>query len=147
MIRIGNEDDLSDIVRMSREFWKSSCYDEVFCPDTARDFAIMSMAQGLLVVCEIESKVVGFACGLKSPLIGNKRIAYGAELAWWVDEEHRFGRNGIALLTHLEECARQQQIKYWNMMFMESSMPEKVKGIYGKMGYEKTEEVHCKRLF
>lgn len=146
MIRDGEDKDLDRIVKMAREFWKHTVYDEEYCPDTVWTMAAMSLDQNLLSVLEIDGVVRGFACGVKGALLGNSSVSTGTELAWWVDTDYRNGKNGIALMKYLENLAKKAGIKYWNMIFMESSMPDVIEGIYQKMGYSKTEVSYTKVL-
>lgn len=145
MIRRGIEADIDQIVELAREFWKHTLFDDEFCPDT-----VYAMSQTcikdhqLMAVLEIDGKLQGFACGVKGPLLANSEILCGTEIAWWVDEKHRKGRNGISLLKELERQAQQAGIKYWTMGFMESSMPDIVEGIYIRMGYNKSETLFTK---
>ena len=146
IVRTGEEKDMDSIVEMAREFWKHTGYDEEYCPDTVYAMASLCLNQGLLSVLEIEGTVNGFACGIKGSLLANSNVSTGTELAWWVNPEHRKGRNGINLLKHLEYQAKKAGIKYWNMLFMESSMPLIIEGIYQKMGYNKAEVYYTKVL-
>jgi len=146
MIRRGCESDLNQVVELAREFWKHTIYDDAFCEDTVYVMANISLGQNLLSILEINSNVVGFACGIKGTLLANCEVLTGTELAWWVSPEHRQGRNGIGLMRHLEGLAKSSGIKYWNMMFMESSMPDAIEAIYKKMGYKKSEVAYTKVL-
>jgi len=150
MIRIGESKDLPDIVRMCGDFWESTVYKAehgiAHDPCTTESFAQECINQGLLVVLEIDGSVCGFACGMKSFLLGNADVCTGSEVAWWVDPEHRGGKNGIGLLLKLEDLARNSGIVFWSMMFMCSSMPDKIESIYNKMGYFKNEVSYTKRL-
>jgi len=146
MIREGTESDLDFIVDMAKEFWKHTIYDEKYCPDTVWHMAAQCLSHGLLSVLEIDGEVVGFACGVKGALLGNSDVLSGTEIAWWVNPDHRSGRNGISLLRHIEGQAKKCGIKYWNMAHMESSMPETVQSIYEKMGYKRTEVIYTRVL-
>ena len=146
MIRAGSEADLPEVVRMAREFWKHTIYNESFCEESVEGMSKMCMEQGLFAILEVDGKAAGFACGIKGGLLANVHVTSGTEMAWWVDPEHRKGRNGIALLKGLEKMAKAQGIKYWNMVFMESSMPDKVEQIYQKMGYNRSEVSYTKVL-
>lgn len=146
MVRIGEHDDIDDILSMSCEFWKHTIYDDPIDPETIEEMAKGCINNGLMAVLEIDGGVYGFACGLKGALLGNCHIPVGIEVAWWVDPEHRSGRNGISLLLKLEQLAKDKNIKYWNMAYMESSMPREVAQIYEKMGYKKTEVIYSKEL-
>jgi len=146
MIRNGEHKDLPRIVEMAREFWSHTIYDEEYCPDTVYVMAELSLEQGLLSVLEVNGIVRGFACGIKGTLLANSEIFTGTELAWWVEPDYRHGKNGIGLMKHLEKQAKAAEIKYWNMVFMESSMPDVIEGIYQKMGYHKAEVTYVKVL-
>lgn len=146
MIRNGEEKDLNQIVEMAREFWKHTIYNEEYCPDTVYAMASLSLEQNLITVLEIDGVVKGFACAVKGSLLGNAAISTGTELAWWVDPDCRKNKDGIGLLEYLETLAKNADIKHWNMVYMESSMPAIVKEIYKKMGYRKAEVIYTKVL-
>ena len=44
------------------------------------------------------------------------------------------------------EAARKAGVKYWNMVYLTSSMPDRIEAIYQKMGYVKTEVTYSKVL-
>jgi N-acetylglutamate synthase-like GNAT family acetyltransferase len=144
MIRNGTVEDIPQIVEMARVFWKETIYDEPCCDDTVAMMAQMCIDQGLMSVAEVDGKVEGFACGVLAPLLANAEVLMGSEVAWWVNPEHRQGKIGVGLLLALEKQAKEQGIKYWNMVFMESSMPREVEEIYKKMGYRKNEVSYTK---
>jgi GNAT superfamily N-acetyltransferase len=146
MVRAGDANDIYEIVRMADRFWHHTIYDETFCPNTVSSMAKACIDQRLMSVLEVDGKLVGFACGVVGALLGNASIKSGTEIAWWVEPEHRSGGNGIKLLKHIEELARKTGIKYWNMAYMESSMPEQIKGIYEKLGYKRTEIIYSREL-
>lgn len=150
MIRAGVESDLPEIVRMCGDFWLETVYSKEYQiehdPETTRAFADLCMAHGLMAVLEVDGKVCGFACGLKSFLLGNAGVCTGSEVAWWVDPEHRQGKNGVSLLVKLEDMAKSEGVIFWSMMFMRSSMPEAIEGIYKKMGYFENEIAYTKRI-
>lgn len=147
MVRSGSSEDLESIASMAREFWQHTIYkDEEFCPDTVKAMAQMCIDQGLMSVLDANGSVKGFACGLKGALLANCSVASGSEVAWWVDPDHRNGKNGIGLLINLEKQAKEAGIKYWNMIFMDSSMPDTIEGIYQKMGYNRSESAYSKVL-
>tara|TARA_R110002153_G_scaffold191269_1_gene344221 strand:+ start:892 stop:1335 length:444 start_codon:yes stop_codon:yes gene_type:complete len=146
MIRDGKPEDIPDIVRMAEDFWQHTAYEESFDAETVEGMALYCIDSGLMAVLEIAGKVCGFCCGVKGPLLANKNIFTGSEIAWWVDKDHRGGRNSIGLLKGIEQRAKAAGCKYWHMMFMESSMPETVERIYRKMGYSKVETSYMKRL-
>ena len=146
MIRNGRFDDIPAIVGMAREFWGHTVYDEEFEPDQVERMAEMCIQQDLMSVLVVNDIVRGFACGVRGPLLANASVFAGTEIAWWVQPEHRGGKNGIQLLRHIELLAKEAGVKYWNMVYMESSMPQSIRRIYEKTGYIKNEVVFTKVL-
>lgn len=139
MVRDGNTEDLPAVVEMAREFWKHTRYDEAFDADYVEYMTGLALDHGLLAVLEVDGVVEGFIAGLKSPLLACHAVLGGTEIAYWINPAARKGRSGIALIKHIEGMAKAQGVKYWNMIAMESSMPEMVARIYGALGYEKSE--------
>ena len=146
MIRKGEEKDIPDIVRMAEEFWQHTQFDEEYDPETVAGMANLCIEQGLMAVYVSGSGAVrGFACGIKGGLLANASVPQGSEVAWWIDPECRSGA-GIKLLKFIEGLARDAGLKYWSMVFMESSMPDVIEKIYQGMGYNKAETIYTKVL-
>jgi GNAT superfamily N-acetyltransferase len=143
MIRIATEDDIPSILLLCEEFWAYTIYDEAFNADHTRLMVDMALDHGLLAVLDAGT-IVGFVAGIKSALLGSTQALTGTELAWWISPDHRKGRNGIKLMLFIEDLARKQGIKYWNMISMESSDPERANKIYEKLGYVKSETSYTK---
>lgn len=147
MLRDANKKDLSAIVKMAREFWKDTYFkEEEFQPEMVEGMAEKSMKDDLCLVYEIEGVVQGFICGIKGCLLANSDVLIGTELAWWVNPDYRDSGAGLRLLSGIEKKAKNLGIKYWNMLYMESSMPEQIKCIYQNRGYKMTENLYTKVL-
>lgn len=146
MIRLATQEDFEAILDLSEEFWKHTMFTEEFDREHTLLMIEQAFAHGLLAVAEIDNAVVGFVAGIKSFLLASTQSIMGTELAWWVNEKHRGGKSGIGLLRFIEELAREQGIKYWTMISMESSMPEYANRLYEKMGYKKSETNFTKVL-
>ena len=144
MIREARQDDFDSILDLCGEFWTHTVFDEEFEPEHCVQMIQLAYDHGLLAVLEIDGLVVGFVAGVKSFLLGSNKAMYGTELAWWVKPEYRGGRNGINLLKFIEELAKSQGVKYWCMISMQSSMPDKVNRMYEKMGYSLSEMTYLK---
>lgn len=146
MVRDGNKDDLPAVVEMAREFWRHTMYDEVYDADYVGYMASLAVDHGLLAILEVDGVIEGFTAGLKSPLLACSTVLSGTEIAWWVNPSARKGRNGIALMQHIEKMARAQGVKYWNMIVMESCQPEVGSAIYKRLGYKKSETSYTRIL-
>lgn len=146
MIRSATVDDFDDILDLSAEFWLQTQFSEPFEREHTLAYVTMAHDHGLLCVAEINGDIVGFCAGVKSPLMGSSQAIAGTELAWYVTPNHRGGKTGVALLIFMEQLAASQGIKYWTMVYMESSMPETVGRMYEKLGYRKAEVCYTKVL-
>ena len=146
MIRKATVSDFNQIVKLSREFWGCTMFDDDFCEESVYNMVKMANEHDLLYVAEVQGSVVGFAAGVVGALLGNGAVKVGTELAWWLNPDQRGGALGIKLLKAIENQAKEIGIKYWNMAFMCSSMPDEIERIYQKLGYTKSEVVYTRRL-
>lgn len=146
MIRSATEKDLDAVADMALEFSQHSPFRVPGCRESMKMTAEHCMGQGLLFVCEIEGDVVGFIAGIEAPLLTNQAYTMVSEVAWWMDPEHRHGRNGIGLKRKLEAAARERRADFCVMAFLETSMPEQIRAIYEKGGYEQGESYFLKEL-
>ena len=147
MIRDCEEKDIPALIAMSKTFWQHTLYkDEEFQEEAVERMIEATMKDNLCIVYDVEGTAQGFVCGLKGYLLANFDIQIGTELAWWVNENHRNSTAGLKLLKAIEKRAKNIGIKYWNMAYMQSSMPESVKKIYESMGYKKNESLYSRKL-
>jgi N-acetylglutamate synthase-like GNAT family acetyltransferase len=147
MIRDCEKKDIPALVAMSKTFWQYTLYkDEEFQEDAVEGMILASIKDNLCIVYDVEGKVQGFVCGIKGYLMANFDVSVGTELAWWVNEDFRNTSAGLKLLKAIERRAKSLQIKYWNMAYMNSSMPESIKKIYESMGYKENECLYTKVL-
>tara|TARA_R110000803_G_scaffold187624_1_gene249983 strand:- start:83 stop:523 length:441 start_codon:yes stop_codon:yes gene_type:complete len=146
MIRTATVNDFAKLELMCAEFWQHAPYDVEYKAGSATPFLEMCLSHELLFVAEKDGDIIGFTAGCTIPLMGNIEILHGTELAWWVNPQHRGGSAGIRLLMALEDAARELGCMYWSMVFMETSMPKTVRGMYERLGYELKETSYGKRL-
>jgi predicted N-acetyltransferase YhbS len=146
MIRHATKDDYPAIEKHAEAFWVHAPFDVPYKKGSAIFYMDIALDQGLLLVAEIDDQIVGFAAGALSPLMGNNDYLNGSELAWWIEPEYRGGRLGIQLMKGLENAAREAGCTFWNMIYMESCMPEAIEGMYQKMSYQRKETTYGKRL-
>lgn len=144
MIRAAEPEDFNEILDMSARFWLETQFSEPFERDHTVNMVQLAYDHGLLAVVEIDSKCVGFCAGVKSPILGSSKALGATEVGWYVYPEHRKGKNGIALLLFMEGLVKEQGIKYWTMVSMQSSMPEEVGRMYERMGYFHSETCYTK---
>ena len=145
MIRLAEIDDIPHIIDMAKTFWEKTVYDEPINEETISAMCHLCIQNKLMCVLDIEGPK-GFGCLTKGALLGDHRVTVGTEVAWWVEPEYRESGYGIELLKMLEKLAKDAGIKYFTMVYMESCMPEVIKEIYQKMGYNRHEISYMKVL-
>ena len=147
MIRDCEKKDIPALVAMSKTFWQHTAYkSEEFKNESVEAMLHATIKDELCLVYDVNGKAEGFICGVKGPLMANFDVCIGTELAWWVNEDHRNSRGGIDLLKAIEKRAKELGIKYWNMCYMQSSMPASIKRIYESMGYKESESLYMRVL-
>lgn len=144
MIRKAAPADYGDILDLCEEFWTHTMFDEPFDRSHTMKMVNLANEHELLAVAISEGEIVGFAAGIKAPLLGSPEAMVGTELAWWVSPLCRGGTIGFKLLHFMEDLAKNAGIKYWSMVSMESSMPEQVNAMYERSGYIKSETTFTK---
>jgi GNAT superfamily N-acetyltransferase len=72
--------------------------------------------------------------------------AVGQEIVWWVDKSKRGSKIALTLIKHLEDWARNMDLKHLLMGHYEDEHTEKLKSIYAKLGYTLTEYNYWKEL-
>ena len=147
MVRLGTIDDIPRCIELSHNFYKHTEYAEhiPLCENTCATHLATSIEQDLLAVFESDGVIQGFAMALAFPCLMNADYLVGAEVAWWVEPDHR-GTSGVKILRFLEGKAKEKGIKLWSMMLLEAVEPEKVARIYEACGYTPAERTFLKVL-
>lgn len=144
MIRLATEEDFPAILELCRGFWSHTRYNEEFDDEQCLIMIEYTHSQGLCIVLEVDGEVCGFMAAIKSLLLASTQAEQATEMGFWINPEQRKGRNGVVLIRFMEQLAKEQGIKYLNLVAMESSMPEDIKRLYEGLGYEKSETVYTK---
>lgn len=144
-LRLAEERDLEEVVRMARMFHKSSPYASMaFSEERLIDFFQIYLADKtkmIVILSEQDGKPRGMIVGMAdSPHFSDEKAA--TELAWWMDEEYRRGRDSIDLMKAYEEWARRIGATVTQMALLSSS-PD-VSKLYEKSGYSLTERTYVK---
>jgi len=146
MIRLATYDDFDAILDMCEEFWGHTQFEEPFERDHAEKMVQLSFDQGLLLVAD-DGGVFGVIFAIKSPLIGSTKAWTATEIAWWVNPKKRGKLAGVQLIAHLERLCIEQEVRYLNLAYMQSSMPDTVRKLYEKLGYKLQETLYTKVLY
>lgn len=96
---------------------------------------------GLAFVAEVDGLVIGMIIGAKAPAMFNDNILIGQELGWWVDEEYRDTKAGVALLKAFEEACTECDIISMSLL---STSDKKLRGYLTSLGYTEAETAYFK---
>jgi len=146
MIRLAEEKDFDCILDMAEIFWGHTQFSEPYDREHFLNMILIAYDHGLLIVAD-DGEICGFIAALKTPLICSKESFMATELAWWVNPEKRGKMYGVQLISALERLCIEQEVKYLNMVYMETSMPERVRDIYLSLNYSLQETTFTKVLY
>jgi len=106
-------------------------------------FLMISSGSGKILGLKKDDKFIG-AIGLVFTPSLEDGIMTCMEAFWYVDEKHR--GQGLKLFLKGEKVAKQMGAKRMVMMYLQNSMPEKVKSVYERMGYKYIQTSYFKEL-
>lgn len=140
MIRPYQDADKEAVLALCKEFWAAS-QDCEFDANHTSDKLDLFLSSGVCLVSDSDG-VDGFILLVVSTMLcSGEKIA--AEVAWFVRPDARNG-SGLSLLKVAIDYCKIADIKKLSMMYMESSMPEKIAKIYGKMGFRLEETTYVR---
>lgn len=144
MIIQATEQQVDLIVPLGNQFSDSSKFVRFDTEIAVKNIkSIISNKIGVLFLYIKNDDILGMICGIKHPdILTGKWVA--TELFWFVDVEHR--GIGLKLLNQFEKWAMLQGCTQIIMMHLSDLMPEIVKKIYIKRGYELLESHFIKEL-
>lgn len=146
MIRQATVKDVDDLIEMGKRFLDYSAFSgltKVEDDDLARGLCSV-LDNGVIFVAEKEGKIIGGICGMMSKFWFAPRTNVAAELAWWVDEEHRGSMSSIALLKAFEKWAKQNGAQVISMSDLRIDEDYPAAPLFTRLGYSVAERSHVK---
>lgn len=145
MLRLADQNDLSDVLRMARRFHEESPYSGMsFSEDRLKDFFSIYLSDPtkvIVILSEQDGRPRGMICGMAdSPHFSDEKAA--TELAWWMDPEYRKSKDSVLLMRAYEDWGRRIGASVTQMALLSSS-PD-VSKLYEKSGYSLTERTYVK---
>lgn len=136
---------LDRVMLLAEEFFKTSKFLRNFSREVAtRNWTLfIQQGWGVVFILEEEGRVVGFLGALKFPDISTGEMK-AQEIGWFVTKECR--GKGLHLLLAYLDWARKNRCKAVSVAYLADSMPDKVKSIYERLGFELTENVYSKEI-
>lgn len=153
IVEVITESELEELQDVLIEFYKIMPYEQL--PKQSREieeasnfwienwFYMIKIGVGKILALKKDNKFIG-AIGLVVTPSLEDGVATCMEAFWYVDENHR--GQGLKLLIKGQKVAKEMGAKRMMMMFLENSMPEKVKNIYERMGYKLIQTTYFKEL-
>lgn len=147
MIRAACEADMPDLLRMGRAFYGSTEREGVvpFCEASAEATARLLLSQGILLVAEFETHVIGMIGLMVSPSLMNHAYLVASEIMWWVDADARWSGAGLRLIRAAENAARDAGAVEITMVRLDNS-PRAAELVYLRRGYRPGEHSYTKVL-
>lgn len=148
IVRAATSEDVPDLLRHGRDWWAQLPHSIKipYSAESVRKTLEVLQGNNMLVVIEVDLRVVGFAGGVVNELYMNAKYKTGSELFWYVVPEFRSKGVGKELLLALEGAAKANGCIYWSMIAMQSHDPERAGAIYERAGYTWTERTYTKEL-
>lgn len=145
MIRLALESDMPAMLRMAQAFCEAAGveFSAASCEQTLR--LLLQQSPNVLFVADVDG-VVGMAGALSFPMYFNHAKKCAQEVFWWMDKEHRGGREGLRLLQALEIWAERTGHDEFTMVALAKLTPEKLHQLYRSRGYEPREQHYTKGL-
>jgi hypothetical protein len=107
--------------------------------------AIIRLGFGALWKFEDEGRIFGMLGGLISPDLCDGTVTAN-EAFWFVRKQNRGSLGGIRLLDTFERWATEVGARRIIMTHLHKSMPEKLKALFERRGYEELETNYMKLL-
>tara|TARA_Y100000114_G_scaffold88859_1_gene82358 strand:+ start:7010 stop:7474 length:465 start_codon:yes stop_codon:yes gene_type:complete len=153
IVEVTEESELKELQDVLIEFYKIMPYKQL-CKESEEGkkaceawieswyFMIQSQSASILGLKQ-NNKFIG-AIGLTFTPSLEDGILSCMEAFWFVDEQHR--GQGLKLLLKAEKVAKARGAKRMMMMYLENSMPQKVKKVYERLQYKKIQTTYFKEL-
>lgn len=146
IIRHATGDDVYELASLGKHFSDSSPYAKYWDEDqlVSSLYRLLSLETVGIFVAQKDGKIVGAIAGMVAPMWCNPSLLIVAELAWWVEVEHR-GRVGHLLLKELEEWSHDVGAVIVSINEV-PSMNSNVGKLLTRRGYSMLEATYCKEL-
>ena len=148
IVRPAEEKDFQRMLEFGQDFFEFNPYKESSCLDgehLENTFRFLA-AGGILLVAETDSVVVGMIGAVIAPTYWNYNDLQGLETFLWVDPSARGSSAAKDLKKACVEQAREQGVKFWHMVALETSRPDAVGKSYTQDGYTLVEHGYMKVL-
>jgi GNAT superfamily N-acetyltransferase len=137
--------DLDKISELGPEFYKEGNMPTKYLPEVFKETwsKLIESKMGVIFVMQSNEENIGILGGVKYPDPNSNEIM-ASEFFWFVRKGYR--GHGLKLLKEFEAWAKEQGATKVIMMHLATLMPEKIKKLYTRMGYEEIETHYLKEV-
>ena len=150
VIRKAKESDLGIGIRLGKDFHDASPMKNVadYSEDTVKNLLIKALHEEntLLLVAELDDKIVGFTCCILYPLYFNSNFNVAQELWWWMTPDARGKGIGKRMFEGIQDWAKEKKAKALFMVALENDHSEIIGSIYTKSGLKPLEKTFFKEI-
>ncbi len=149
MIRLGNENDIAELVFLGQMMHRESPHyrdDALNTDDLASFFKnCLNHDEKVVYIAEDGGAIIGMIIGVIVPYLFNFSSGYASDLLYYVAPAWRGSKAGVALLLNFQQWAsmRTHKIKLGESAGI---APEKYREFLGKMGYTQSGTVYSKEI-
>ena len=147
MLRLANEGDFKNVLRLAEKFHKESPFSSLtFEESKLREMFsvyLQDKSKIIIILSEQDEKVVGMIVGVSSEIPFSIDIC-ALELAWYMEEEFRRSRDSLDLLKAYEEWAKRIGATVCQMSMLSNSPP--LEKLYERMSFNYSEKTFTKFL-
>lgn len=148
MIRQAEIRDIDALADMGMRFLAYSAYSDIANP--SREDLIKSICQvfdtGVIFVSDVEGEITGALSGILTELWFAPGVRVAAELAWWIDEQHRGSIAAVGLLRAFENWAQENGAKAISLSDLKVDDAYPAAPLFQRLGYEVAERAHVRRI-
>lgn len=149
-VRDATLDDLPRLVEMGERFFQFSEFARTvsYDPDSVTHLLerLMVAADGMVLVAERDSQVVGALVATLAPLWFNSEVLVATELAWWVEPGERKGSTGLRMYWHMQDWAIERGATLVAMSDLVINGQAPAEQLYDRLGLRMVERSHVKRV-
>jgi len=150
-VRFAEYDDIEAILALGEKFFdlanwpRYAEWDKNSVASTLTSL-IDGKLNGILLVGEADSKVVGMSAALIFPFYFNFNILVGQEIFWYVEDEFRNSGIGAGMMQKLEQESKLRGATVFIMSSVSGLRDKALARLYSNLGYSQGENTFIKRL-
>ena len=150
-VRFAKDNDITDILILGEKFFDLAKWPRYAEWDKNSVFTTLTSLingklNGILLVGEVDNKVVGMSAALIFPFYFNFNILVGQEIFWYVEDEFRNSGIGAGMMQKLEQESKLRGASVFIISSVSGLRDKALARLYSGLGYGLGENTFIKRL-